>query len=214
VKGHRPIIGSHLPQSRLPHIPARPQRRRARAFRGQYRAPDTTISHGVLSEITTPHIASPDVHVEVEGRRIVMCFHGLGVSHQVSRVATSQNGIDFTVRLEVIGPFYMCILQHEGMAFALTMPGMLKRDGAIWVFRSQVDDAPERILQRVRLDGDLHSWCDEPPARTTDVSLLVLNIDVPREGCLRRWARSAGTSSSWTTLASGFSAITLRTSPT
>lgn len=78
-------------------------------FEARYRTRGTTISLDPLSEITTPHIASPDVHVEVEGRRIVMCFHGLGVSHQVSRVATSQNGIDFTVRLEVIGPSDMCI---------------------------------------------------------------------------------------------------------
>jgi hypothetical protein len=41
-----------------------------------------TISHDVLSEITTPHIASPDVHVDGERRRIVMYFHGLdGVGH-------------------------------------------------------------------------------------------------------------------------------------
>jgi hypothetical protein len=58
-----------------------------------------TISHDVRSEITTPHIASPDVHVDAERRQIVMYFHGLdGVGHQVSRVAISQNGIDFIAR--------------------------------------------------------------------------------------------------------------------
>jgi hypothetical protein len=35
------------------------------------------ISHDLLSEITTPHIASPDVHVDTTGQRIVMYFHGL-----------------------------------------------------------------------------------------------------------------------------------------
>jgi hypothetical protein len=35
------------------------------------------ISHDLLLEITTPHIASPDVHVDPSGRRIVMYFHGL-----------------------------------------------------------------------------------------------------------------------------------------
>ncbi len=66
------------------------------------------ISHDALSEITTPHIASPDVHVDADRRRIVMYFHGLeGVGHQVTRVAISHNGIDFNARPEVIGRSYM-----------------------------------------------------------------------------------------------------------
>ncbi len=161
-------------------------------FEAQYRARGMAISHDVLSEITTPHIASPDVHVDAERRRIVMYFHGLdGVGHQVSRVAISQDGIDFTARPEVIGRSYMRIFQHDGMTYALTMPGplsrsvdglsgfetgptlfnpnmrhaaVLKRDGALWVFWTQVGDAPERILlSRVALDGDWRSWRDEPP---------------------------------------------------
>jgi len=156
-------------------------------FEAQYRARGTTISHDVLSEITTPHIASPDVHVDAERRRIVMYFHGLdGVGHQVSRAAISQNGIDFTARPEVIGRSYMRIFQHDGMTYALTMPGtlsrsadglgafeagptlfnpnmrhaaVLKRGGAL-----KVGDAPERILlSRIALDGDWHSRRDEPP---------------------------------------------------
>ena len=66
-------------------------------FEAQYRARSMTISHDVRSEISTPHIASPDVHIDAERCRIVMYFHGLeGIGHQVSRVAISQNGIDFT----------------------------------------------------------------------------------------------------------------------
>jgi hypothetical protein len=62
------------------------------------------ISHDLLSEITTPHIASPDVHVDTPGRRIVMYFHGLDtVGTQVTRVATSGNGIDFNAQPEVLG---------------------------------------------------------------------------------------------------------------
>jgi hypothetical protein len=161
-------------------------------FEAQYRARGMAISHDVLSEITTPHIASPDVHVDAERRRIVMYFHGLdGVGRQVSRVAISQNGTDFTARPEVIGRSYMRIFQHDGITYALTMPGtlsrsadglsgfetgptlfnpnmrhaaLLKRDGALWVFWTQVGDAPERILlSRIALDGDWHSWRDELP---------------------------------------------------
>ena len=47
------------------------------------------ISHDLLSEITTPHIASPDVHVDAPGRRIIMYFHGLeAVGTPVTRLAT------------------------------------------------------------------------------------------------------------------------------
>jgi hypothetical protein len=60
-------------------------------FEAQYRARGTAISYDVLPEITTPHIASPDVHVDAEHRRILMYFHGLeGGGDQVSRMAISQ----------------------------------------------------------------------------------------------------------------------------
>ena len=35
------------------------------------------LPHDLITELTTPHIASPDVHVDSENRRIVMYFHGL-----------------------------------------------------------------------------------------------------------------------------------------
>jgi hypothetical protein len=173
-------------------------------FEAQYRARGMAISHDVLSEITTPHIASPDVHVDTERRRIVMYFHGLeGVGHQVSRVAISRNGIDFSAQPEVIGRSYMRIFQYDGMTYALTMPGVLsrsadglggfetgptlfnpnmrhaavlKRDGALLVFWTRVGDAPERILlSRIMLHGDWHGWHDEPPVE-------VMRPDRPWEG--------------------------------
>ena len=173
-------------------------------FQAQYRARGAAISHDVLSEITTPHIASPDVHVDHAARRIVMYFHGLeGVGHQVSRVALSRNGIDFVARPEIIGRSYMRIFQHDTMTYALTMPGTLsrsadglssfqtgptlfnpnmrhaavmKRDGALLVFWTQVGDTPERILlSRIALDGDWQTWRDEPPVE-------VMRPDHPWEG--------------------------------
>jgi hypothetical protein len=65
-------------------------------FEGRLKESGIAISHDLLSEITTPHIASPDVHIDTAGRRILMYFHGLdAVGTQVTRVATSHNGIDF-----------------------------------------------------------------------------------------------------------------------
>ena len=150
------------------------------------------ISHDVLSEITTPHIASPDVHVDEANRRILMYFHGLdGVGHQVSRLALSEDGINFTALPEVIGRPYMRIFPHQGMTYALAMPGLLSRsaDGIggfetgptlfnpnmrhaallrmgdeLLVFWTQVGDAPESILlSRIRLEGDWQGWRDSAP---------------------------------------------------
>jgi hypothetical protein len=156
-------------------------------FEARWKERGVAISHDLLSEITTPHIASPDVHVDPAGRRIVMYFHGLdAVGIQLSRVATSSNGIDFAARPQVLAPSYMRAFRHGGMVYALTMPGrfyrspdgfhdfepgpslfnprmrhaaLLPRDGELWVFWTQVGDAPERILlSRIDLSGDWRNW--------------------------------------------------------
>jgi hypothetical protein len=152
----------------------------------------TPMSYDALSEITTPHIASPDVHVDAVGRRIVMYFHGLEeVAIQVSRVAISHNGIDFEAQPEILGPSYLRIFPHEGMTYALAMPGqffrskdglhgfepgpvlfnpnmrhsaVLKRGNELVVFWTQVGEAPERILcSRIDISGDWYGWTESPP---------------------------------------------------
>jgi hypothetical protein len=162
-------------------------------FEAQRQRSGVQISHDVLSEITTPHIASPDVHVDFGRRQIVMYFHDLeDVGTQVTRVATSRNGIDFAAQPEILGRSYMRAFEHDGMTYALAMPGqlyrspdgfhgfevgpllfnprmrhaaLLKRDGALWVFWTQVGEAPERILlSRIDLSGDWRSWKDEAPS--------------------------------------------------
>ena len=172
----------------------------------RYSARGNTLSHNVLEEITTPHIASPDVHVDAANRRILMYFHGLDdVGTQVSRLAVSTDGVGFTTRPEVLGRSYMRIFHHGGATYALTMPGtlsrsadglggfepgptlfnpdmrhaaLLQRDGALWVFWTQVGEAPERILMsRIALQGDWRSWRDEAPVE-------VLRPERPWEGAM------------------------------
>ena len=157
----------------------------ARAGRG---AP---MSHDLLTEVTTPHIASPDVHVDEANRRIVMYFHGLdGVSRQVSRVATSTNGIDFEALPEVLGRTYMRVFSHDDDTYAMSMPGqfyrsrkplgdfeegpllfnrnmrhaaMLVRGHTLFVFWTQVGHVPERVLlSTIDLSGDWMSWSESP----------------------------------------------------
>jgi len=161
-------------------------------FEARLKQSGTVISHDLLSEITTPHIASPDVHVDTAGRRILMYFHGLdAVGTQVTRVATSHNGIDFSARPQVLGRSYMRAFQHDGMTYAMSVPGqfyrsrdgmsgfepgpllfnsntrhsaVMKRSGELWVFWTQVGEAPERILlSRIDLTGDWRNWKDSAP---------------------------------------------------
>lgn len=85
-------------------------------FEARRKERGVAMSHDLLSEITTPHIASPDLHIDLAGRRIVMYFHGLDdVGTQVTRIATSRNGIDFEAQPQVLGPSYMRIFPHGGM---------------------------------------------------------------------------------------------------
>ena len=161
-------------------------------FEARWKQSGARMSHDLLSEITTPHIASPDVHVDPDGRRIVMYFHGLeDVGTQVSRAATSRNGIDFEAHEEILGPSYMRVFAHDGMTYALTMPGrfyrskdglhgfepgpvlfnpnmrhsaVLRRGDQLSVFWTQVGEAPERILlSRIDLAGDWRGWKESLP---------------------------------------------------
>ena len=155
------------------------------------RTGEAAMSHDVRTEATTPHIASPDVHVDDEQRRIVMYFHGLdGVSRQVSRVATSSDGINFVARPERLGRTYMRVFRHDGYTYALAMPGqfyrsrdglggfeegprlfnplmrhsaLLKRGNTLMVFWTQVGDVPEHIkLSTIDLSGDWMEWTETP----------------------------------------------------
>lgn len=140
-----------------------------------------------LEDATWPHIASPDVHVDHDGRRIVMYYHGLQTFRtQLSRVALSADGITFEARDELLGPSYFRVFKHAGHTYALAMPGillrsrdglsgfergpvlfeplqrhtaLLKRGEQLFVFWSRVSDAPERIYcSTVDLAGPWTDW--------------------------------------------------------
>lgn len=68
------------------------------------------------------HIASPDVHVDDQSRRLVMYFHGpteAGGRRQTSFAATSPDGIHFEPRPEPLGPSYARIFRHGGWWYGL-----------------------------------------------------------------------------------------------
>lgn len=153
------------------------------------RANGARMSHDLALELTLPHIASPDVHVDEDNQRIIMYYHGLeGPGYQHSRVAVSRDGINFTAREENLGRTYMRIFKHQGMTYALAMPGqfyrsrdgltdfeegprlfepnmrhsaVMVRDDVLYVFWTRVGDAPESILlSTIDISGDWSQWTE------------------------------------------------------
>ncbi len=175
------------------------------------------LSHDIQKEITAIHIASPDVHVDDEGRRIVMYFHGLeDVGTQVSRVATSTDGIHFEAQPQVLGRTYMRIFQYGGWTWSLAMPGrfyrsadgftnfeegpllfnpdmrhsaVLLRGDTLWVFWTQVGEAPERVLlSSIDLSGDWMDWTETEPVEVLRPELDWEGADAPLEPSVRSTA--------------------------
>jgi hypothetical protein len=155
------------------------------------------------------HIASPDVHVDVERHEIRMYFHGDGPvvdgRRQHTFVARSPDGIAFEASDEILGNAYWRAFRHDAHWYAMGRHGRLHRshDGltgfeagpipfrpvstakkvvnrlrrrgsyatpsrhvavepagdGIWVYFSNIGDAPERI-RRVRCStaGDWSTW--------------------------------------------------------
>ena len=67
------------------------------------------------------HLASPDVHVDPAGRRILMYFHAplAGRTGQHSFLAESADGLSFTADPAPLGTFYFRVWQHRGARWAL-----------------------------------------------------------------------------------------------
>jgi hypothetical protein len=132
------------------------------------------------------HIASPDVHVDEENQRILMYVHGRDVGRQLTRVATSTDGLHFEGAPEKLGRPYFRVIEIGGYYYALSMPGyfyrsrnrldgfeegprlfsdsmrhnaLLMRDGLLHVFWTERGDAPERIyMATIDTSKDWMDW--------------------------------------------------------
>jgi len=78
------------------------------------------------------HIASPDVHVDDENRRIIMYFHGPtrvngSCMYQKSLVATSTYGLDFSDGIEPVrlGRFYFRVFEYKANLYTTSNSGYL-----------------------------------------------------------------------------------------
>ncbi len=125
------------------------------AYADDLAGPWTVYSPGTLRLEQTPcynHIASPDLHIDHENRRILMYYHGPFVRReeldtdplkrmypflegQRSLLAVSEDGLNFTSDSEILGPSYFRVFRYPdtaaGWHYALAMPGILfrSRDG-------------------------------------------------------------------------------------
>ncbi len=140
-----------------------------------------------MVELTTPHIASPDVHVDENNQRIVMYFHGLkSAGKQVSRVAVSNDGLNFTAQPQDLGKTYMRVFEHDNAHYGIAgagqfyrskdglrdfergprlfnvnmrHAGVFKQGDTLNVFWTQVGDIPERIyLSCIDLSLGWQQW--------------------------------------------------------
>lgn len=146
------------------------------------------------------HIASPDVHVVEEQRQIRLYFHGRheGLT-QLTRVATSTDGLAFEVHPELLGPSYFRVFRHRRGAgdwwYALAMPGRLLRskDGLTGFEAGPDLEEPDMrhvaLTVRGALRGDvLHVFW----TRVGDAPEQILHSTIDLAGDWRGW-RLCGT---------------------
>jgi hypothetical protein len=68
------------------------------------------------------------VVIDERGRRLILYFHGLdGPGYQPSRIAVSDNGIDFDVLNDMVFSNYLRGFQFRDQFYLLGMPGILYR---------------------------------------------------------------------------------------
>jgi len=102
-------------------------------------------------EHRSPHIASPDVHVDAERQQIRMYYHGCpcpGVSFpQSTSVAVSPDGLDFQHVESHIAASYVRAFTYRGWTYAFTMQDIVRRSPngiADW------EDGPKLVADNVR----------------------------------------------------------------
>jgi hypothetical protein len=199
----QPDIPDRIPKY-LP-VPADAPKKFTKEMLDKPRAPHVPSFWG---DLTHPHIASPDVHVLNESKEIRMYYHGLEkFGYQISRVATSKDGISFVAQKEiVINKSYLRIFPCKGMYYGMAMPGIFYRsrdgktgfekgprlfnlnmrhaallvmDDYLLVFWTQVGDAPERILlSTISMSGDWKAWKESP-------AVEIIRPEYPWEGAGR-----------------------------
>jgi hypothetical protein len=196
----------HLPESGFPVDPPVVDDEQISAAINHIARLGITLSYDPIPDMMTPHIASPDVHVDHDRREIVMYFHGLqGFNVQKTRVGVSADGIRFAPVGDTLPNTYLRAFGHDGFTYALTMPGrfyrsgdgrsqfekgpllfepnmrhcaLVRRGSLLHVLWTRVTDVPESILcSTIDLTPDWHDW-------TATHHGVILAPEEPWEGAL------------------------------
>ena len=189
------------------------------AFADSLEGPWRIHSPGVLDledSFFDAHIASPDVHVLDDRREIRMYYHGCSLpewSNQVTRVAASPDGIDFTAHPEILWSCYWRVFQWREHYYTLEMPGKFRRSptgvsdfeegptlftadmrhsavqtdrDTLKVYYSNANDRPERILfATVGLGTDWYDWTATEPIDLLSPETEYEGADCPVEASQR-----------------------------
>lgn len=158
------------------------------AYADKLEGPWRTHEVGVLSleqSRFAGHVASPDVHVDHELRRIRMYFHGSEVASgvpgadQYTRVALSSDGLHFEAKTERLGRPYFRVFAWGGYSYALGMPGVFyrSRDGLTAFEQGPTLFASNMRHSALKLDGNILSvfYTD---VGTNPESILLATIDL------------------------------------
>lgn len=185
------------------------------AYANQLEGPWQIHTPGVLDladSFSDAHIASPDVHVLDDLHEIRMYFHGCcnpGAIPQVTRLAVSQDGLNFTVYPDILGSSYWRAFRWQEYWYTLEMPGVFRRsrngidafeegptlftsnmrhsavqlvEDMLYVYYSNAGDCPERILwTTVHLAPDWHQWQTSPPQTLLSAEMDYEGADCPVE---------------------------------
>jgi hypothetical protein len=149
------------------------------AYADRLEGPWTTYEPGTLQLEQTParaHIASPDLHIDDENRRLIMYYHGpVDMSKAIlpsslsgddplrggqrSYVAASTDGIHFESGSEILGTSYFRVFHWAGYTYALGMPGVFFRskNGFTDFERGPTLFSKDMRHTAVKLDGDILS---------------------------------------------------------
>ena len=174
------------------------------AFADTLTGPWSTYEAGVLpleDSLFKAHIASPDVTIDDDTRQLRLYYHGAELptfesAPQFTRVAVSDDGLNFSARPEILGRPYMRTIRYKDWYYAIAMPGvfyrsrdgltdfeegpnpfeagmrhaaLVVRDDRLLVFYSRVGDTPERIVKtEIDVSQDWDTW--QPGPSTTVIA--------------------------------------------
>lgn len=128
------------------------------AFADEVEGPWRTYEPGVLDLKNSgfiDHIASPEIFIDEAAQELRLYFHGRtgykpdGGQIQGTRVATSRDGLHFTVKEPELGPAYFRVFEQAGTFYALARAGeLLRSPDGIEPFESR--GIPEGLPENIR----------------------------------------------------------------